>query len=109
MTLTSHDHHIPGSTTDDELYAFQPRNCGGPLVCESCQFEYLWFEDREAKRRRILPQSIKSLESQTLRKISAKLRSKNPEPNMNMHIPEYQLARTIHALADAIDGVADDI
>jgi hypothetical protein len=110
VTLSSHYHHIPGSTTDDELNDpfIQPVNCGGPLVCESCTFEYRWYEDRKSKRQLINPSAIDDLDAQTLRKISDKMRSQNPKPNLSIRAREYILYRSIHALADAIASVADD-
>ncbi|QED11619.1 hypothetical protein PP914_gp130 [Arthrobacter phage Qui] len=112
MTLTSHAHHIAGTPTDD-TYSIVPVNCGGPTVCETCDFEIRWYKDQAKARHsqestHIFPSEIDGLDSQILRKIAAKLRDKNPRPSRMMIIPRYQLASTIYALADAIDSVADD-
>lgn len=106
MTYTSHLHHIPGTPKEEPV--FLPFNCGGLGVCESCTFEVRWFADRDKHRARLFPSESVSLDSQILRKISDKLRSKNPKPRLSMLIEDYKLSRTIHALADAIDGVAND-
>jgi hypothetical protein len=68
-----------------------------------------WFSDRDKHRARLFPSEIDGLDSQILRKISAKLRSQNPKPNTLLIVREQVLSRTIYALADAIDDVADDI
>lgn len=109
MTVTSHAHHIPGTPTES-VFA-QPLNCGGPGVCESCTFEMRWFADRDKHRALIFPGEVTglNLDSQILRKISAKLRDQNPPPNVLMRTSRYTLAASIYALADAIDGVADDL
>jgi len=114
VTQTSHAHHIDGTSTDDE-HDIVPVDCGGPTVCGSCDFDARWHKDYiEAKRNkelqhRILPSEVAGLNSQTLRKISAKLRERNKAPWAGMLIPKYQVAATIYALADAMDGVAKDL
>lgn len=39
MTLTSHGHHIPGTTHDDEQQYPMRHRCGGPDICEACSRE----------------------------------------------------------------------
>lgn len=107
MTLTSHAHHIPG--TPKVRRSTQPVNCGGPGVCDICTFEMRWYADRDKQRARLYPSEVDGLNSQILRRISAKLRSQNPKLKPTILVREQVLSRTIHALADAIDGVADDI
>lgn len=107
MTFTSHLHHIPGTPTGELV--LPPFNCGGLGVCESCTFEMRWYADRDKHRALLFPSVVESLDAQILHKISDKLRSQNPKPKPSMLTREYQLFRTIHALADAIDGAADDI
>jgi len=109
MTFTRHLHHIPGSTTDNELHEVEPVNCGGPLICESCKFECSWFRDFDEKKATIFPSEVESLDSVILKKIAAKIREKNPEPHNMMLIRKYHVAAAIHALANAIDGVAEDM
>jgi hypothetical protein len=113
VTKTSHGHHIAGTPTEDERSTLFV-NCGGPTVCGSCDFDIRWYKDyAEAKQLRetthIFPSEIDGLDSQILRKISAKLRENNPEPKRSMLVPRYQLAYTIYALADAMDSVAKDL
>jgi hypothetical protein len=113
VTQTSHAHHIAGTPTDDEHHIV-PVNCGGPTVCDSCDFEIRWLKDyAEAKRVResthIVPSEMDGLDSRILRTIAAKLREKNPRPSGRMIIAKYQLAFTIYALADAMDSVAEDL
>lgn len=91
-----------------------PVNCGGPTLCDTCDFEIRWHKDQaQAKRSHasthIFPSEIDGLDSQILRKISAKLREKNPRPTGRMLVPRYQLAFTVYALADAMDSVAEDL
>jgi hypothetical protein len=98
---------------DDEYYIV-PVNCGGPTVCDSCDFDIRWHKDyAKAKRTKesthIFPSEIDGLDSQLLRKIAAKLRERNPKPLRTMLIPKYQLSSTIYALADAMDSVAKDM
>ena len=102
-------HHIPGTPVD--VRTIPPYNSGGPGVCEDCSFEIKWYNDFDRKRAELFPSevSVRNLDSHTLRNISAKLRSQNPKPNTRMLVREYQLSRSIFALADAFDGVADDI
>jgi hypothetical protein len=107
VTLTSHAHHIPGTPT--ESLSIQPFNCGGPRVCDICTFEVAWFEDFVTKRERIFPIGPDVIGANTLRKIAAKMRDQNPPPTGSMLIPKYHLAKSIYAIADAIDGVAKDM
>lgn len=107
MTLTSHKYHIPGTPADEPVNPIL--NCGGPGVCEVCTFDMRWVQDCNAKRALLFPKEDDGLDSQLLRKISAKIRSQNTIPNkMTMLNREYILSRTIFALANAIDGVAND-
>lgn len=39
MTLTSHGHHIPGTTHDDEQMHPMVHRCGGPDMCKTCKDE----------------------------------------------------------------------
>lgn len=39
MTLTSHGHHIPETTKDDEEAGIAVARCGGPTLCKRCQHE----------------------------------------------------------------------
>lgn len=108
MTLTSHGHHIPRTPVVD--VAETPLNCGGPGVCDDCTFEIQWFKNRDEKRALIFPSDeTVNLDSQILRKISAKIRSQNPKPKPSMLVREHILSRNIHALADALDSVANDL
>lgn len=109
MAFTSHLHHIAGTPVEESV--FSPFNCGGPGVCDSCTFEVRWVANYNEKRAVIFPSeaNVLSLDSQLLRNVSDKLRSQNPIPNKPLLVREHMLARSIHALADAIDNVADDI
>jgi hypothetical protein len=110
MAFTSHMHHIAGTPVEEPV--IPPFNCGGPGVCDDCTFQVRWVSDYDAKRAVIFPSESNDLsfDSQVLRNVSAKLRSHNPKPNrIQMLVREYQLSRSIFALADAIDSVADDI
>lgn len=37
MTYTSHGHHIPGTTRNDEQGQVPRARCGGPAICTVCQ------------------------------------------------------------------------
>jgi len=39
MALTSHGHHIPGTSSDDESYKRVRARCGGPGLCPQCSKE----------------------------------------------------------------------
>lgn len=113
MTQTSHAHHIAGTPTDDEHYIV-PVNCGGPIVCDSCDFEIRWHKDYvKAKRVKesthIVPSEIDGLDSRIIRTIAAKLREKHSIPHRGLLTSRYLLASNIYALADAMDSVASDI
>lgn len=40
MTYTSHGHHIPGSTRDDEFGHIPRARCGGVVMCTVCQKDF---------------------------------------------------------------------
>lgn len=40
MTWTRHGHHIPGSTTQDELALSSRARCGGPHLCKQCDEDF---------------------------------------------------------------------
>jgi hypothetical protein len=39
MAYTSHGHHIPGTTIDDEIEKLVKARCGGPGLCVICSRE----------------------------------------------------------------------
>jgi hypothetical protein len=41
LTTTTHGHHIPGTTIDDEGKHVEPAKCGGPGHCLDCTHEEL--------------------------------------------------------------------
>jgi hypothetical protein len=41
VTVTTHGHHIPGTTLEDEKITFEPFVCGGPGNCIPCTEEEL--------------------------------------------------------------------
>lgn len=49
------------------------------------------------------------MDPRTLRLVAEKMRAQNPDPRLSMHIDDYLAARTVRALAEAIDGVSEDL
>lgn len=111
MAYTSHLHHIAGTPIEDEHIV--PVNCGGPTLCDTCDFEIRWYKDQAKAKRshastHIFPSEIDGLDSQILRKISAKLREKYPTPAKQRWMKDQLATTIINTLAEAIDSVADD-
>lgn len=47
MTYTSHGHHIPDSSKDDEIERPRVARCGGPGLCASCSTESAKWAERK--------------------------------------------------------------
>lgn len=70
MTLTSHGHHIPGSTRDDEQNHPMVHRCGGPDLCDTCGRESsMWRHPSNQKNQNKAPDVDESVMRRNLRMV----------------------------------------